>query len=200
MLISARRIGDWRRAPGARGARPRPPVSPHPPRPAAAGFASPSFAPPRAPLALCVVLPLDGSRSRRDAPGCCRSRPCDTTGIRVYRCRTSQVRQPPAGGTCLYNDGTQRLGVPAIDEEKSPLLGAQHGADDTRDGRDASSQRRGCLPARSSESTARMSRSAVPSSEHPQCNGGRMARRQGARRQLASPRVRQWSASREPST
>ena len=49
-------------------------------------------------------------------------------------------------------------------------------------------------PARSSESTPGTSRSAVPPLEHPQCKGGPDGLTPGARRQLASPRVLQWSA------
>ncbi len=73
---------------------------------AAARFASPGFAPPPAPPVPCVVLPLEASRSRRGAPGCCRSGPCDSMGTRVNGRRTDQVRQPLAGGTSLCNERT----------------------------------------------------------------------------------------------
>jgi len=96
---------------GALGASLRPLASPDPQRHATAGFASPGFAPPHARHAPCIGLPLAASHSRRDAPGCCRSGPCDATGtcIRGHR---DQVRRPHAGGTFLCNQRTRRPGGP----------------------------------------------------------------------------------------
>ena len=54
----------------------------------------------------------EASRSRRDAPGYCRSGLCGTTGTRVNGCRIDRERQPRAGGTFLRNERTQRLDGP----------------------------------------------------------------------------------------
>jgi len=96
---------------GARGASLRPLAPPDPQRHATAGFASPGFVPPHARHAPCIGLPLAASHSRRDAPGCCRSGPCDTTGT----CRSGhrdQVRRPLVGGTFVCNERSRRLGGP----------------------------------------------------------------------------------------
>ena len=96
---------------GARGGRLRPLAAAHPKCRAGGGFPSLGVAPPHAPPAPCVGLALAASRSRRDAPGCCRSGPCDTTGTRMSG-RRDQVRRPLAGGIFLCNECTRRPGGP----------------------------------------------------------------------------------------
>src|SRR6266850_4632414 len=78
--------------PGVRGAHLPPLAPPYLQRHTTVGSASPGFAPPRAPPAPCVVLPLEVSRSHRDAHGYSRSGPCGTSCTRMHGCRTDQPR------------------------------------------------------------------------------------------------------------
>src|SRR5438445_3770374 len=124
-----------------------------------------------------------------------RSGLCGTARTRANGCRIDRYRQPRAGGTSLRNECTQRLGGPDSREiEESAPRHSEHAADNKRDGPGARSRRRWYPLARSSESTPGTSRSAVPPLEHPQCKGAPDGLTPGARRQLASPRVLQWSA------
>ena len=155
---------------GARGAHLQPLAPPHPQRYATDGSASPGFAPPHAPPAPRVVLPMEASRSRRGAHGRSRSGPCGTACTGMYGCRTNQLRRLLAGGTLLCNGRTPRFDGPDSRrrEEYAPRRSG-HEADDNRDDRESRSGRRWCPPAKSSESTPGTSRSAVPPLEHPQC-------------------------------
>src|SRR5215471_4561073 len=103
------------------GARLRPQASPHLPRHAVQGFASPGFAQRHAPLPPGVALPLDASRSRRDALGCCRSGPHDTTGtqnlgVENTRATTVEMTETPVSENegVIWRDRLRALRAVAI--------------------------------------------------------------------------------------
>ena len=100
-------------------------------------------------------LPRVASHSRRDAPGCCRSGPCDTMGRNRHGRRANLWTPHRAGGSVQHSERMQREGGAAVRKEHHALFGAQYTRPTTVEVTETAMTRiRSCPLARSSECTA----------------------------------------------